>query len=408
MDHRAIAAKWQEKWSKLNLFRTKDKSKKPKFYNLEMFPYPSGYGLHMGHVRNYTIGDTVARYKRMRGFNVLYPMGFDAFGLPAENAAIKDKIHPKEYTEKAMEGLRKSLKRVGLSYDWKRELATCHPEYYKWNQYFFTKFFEKGLAYKKKAPINWCPSCGTVLANEQVVDGKCWRCEGKVEVKELEQWFFKITDYAEELLKDVEKLAWPDRIKAMQRNWIGKSEGTTVQFKVAETNKLLPVFTTRVNTLFSVTFLVIAPEHPLVAEVIRGAQKEKEGQDFVRMDYGTGIVMADAHDARDRLFAKKYNLPLKKVLKSEDGQDTDEYGILYNSGEFSGLRSEEAIPKIQEWIKSKGAGERTVNYKLRDWLVSRQRYWGTPIPIVYCQKCGTVSVPEKELPVKLPEQVEFT
>ncbi|MBS3124724.1 leucine--tRNA ligase [Candidatus Woesearchaeota archaeon] len=452
MDHRAIAAKWQEKWSKLNLFRTKDKSKKPKFYNLEMFPYPSGYGLHMGHVRNFSIGDTVARYKRMRGFNVLYPMGFDAFGLPAENAAIKDKIHPKEYTEKAMEGLRKSLKRVGLSYDWKRELATCHPEYYKWNQYFFTKFFEKGLAYKKKAPINWCPSCGTVLANEQVVDGKCWRCEGKVEVKELEQWFFKITDYAEELLKDVEKLAWPDRIKAMQRNWIGKSEGTTVQFKVAETNKLLPVFTTRVDTLFSVTFLVIAPEHPLVAELIRGAQKEKEVQDFVRrvvleekfdraaqdkekeglflgkyainpgtnekipiwianfvlMDYGTGIVMADAHDARDRLFAKKYNLPLKKVLKSEDGQDTDEYGILYNSGEFSGLRSEEAIPKIQEWIKSKGAGERTVNYKLRDWLVSRQRYWGTPIPIVYCQKCGTVSVPEKELPVKLPEQVEFT
>ena len=391
MDHRAVAAKWQELWNKAGVFKTKDNSKKPKFYNLEMFPYPSGYGLHMGHVRNFSIGDTIARYKRMQGFNVLYPMGFDAFGLPAENAAIKNKIHPKEYTEKAMESLRGSLKRIGSSYDWARELATCYPEYYKWNQFFFTKFFEKGLAYKKKAPINWCPSCGTVLANEQVENGKCWRCDSKVEVKDLEQWFFKITDYADELLKSVDKLDWPDRIKAMQRNWIGRSEGTTVKFKLAGQSKELPVFTTRVDTLFSVTFLVIAPEHPLVAELVKGTlqekavhefarkvvledkfdraneQKDKEGiflgkyainpsnnekipiwiANFVLMDYGTGVVMADAHDARDRAFAKKYNIPLKKVLKSKEGQDTDAYGILHDSGQFSGFGSEQAIPKKQ-------------------------------------------------------------
>lgn len=456
MDQKVIASKWQAKWQDAGIFKTKDKSKKPKFYNLEMFPYPSAYGLHMGHLRNYSIGDTIARYKRMRGFNVLYPMGFDAFGLPAENAAIKNSIHPKEYTENAIKSLVSSMKRMGLSYDWDRTLATCYPEYYKWNQWMFLKFYEKGLAYKKKAPINWCPSCNTVLANEQVVDGKCWRCESQVTLKDLEQWFFKITQYADELLNDAEKLNWPERIKLMQKNWIGKSEGTEVLFPLDASDKKLAVFTTRIDTIFSVTFIVIAPEHPLAMELVKGTEKEKEVKEFIRkvalsekfdrtadnkekeglflgkyainpatkdkipiwianfvlMDYGTGIVMANAHDSRDYAFAKKYSIPLKIVLKAKDGKETsqpiEDYGVLINSAQFNGLISEHAIPKIQAWLSEQGLGKKTVQYKLRDWLISRQRYWGTPIPIVYCDTCGMVPVPEKKLPVMLPEQAAFT
>jgi leucyl-tRNA synthetase len=461
MDQRQIVPKWQARWAEKKIFKARDKSKKPKFYNLEMFPYPSAYGLHMGHVRNYSIGDTIARYKRMQGFNVLYPMGFDAFGLPAENAAIKSKIHPKEYTDKAIASLTGSLKRLGLGYDWDRTLATCHPEYYRWNQYFFLKFLEKGLAYKKKAPINWCPSCNTVLANEQVVDGKCWRCENKVEVRDLEQWFFKITQYAEELLKELDQLNWPERIKAMQKNWIGKSTGTLIEFSIKDSDKKLPVFTTRPDTLFGVTFVVIAPEHPIVHELTHGTQyeqqvkeftnkvvleekfsrtaedKEKEGlfigryvlhpftgkeipiytANFVLMDYGTGAVMAvPAHDQRDFEFAKKYNLPITAVITSKnqkiDGEKlTTAYvdeGVLVNSGEFNSLPNQQAKHEITQALEKKGAGKATTNYKLRDWLISRQRYWGTPIPIIYCPACGMVPVPEKDLPVKLPEKAEFT
>jgi len=456
MDQRSIVPKWQARWAEKAIFKAKDKSKKPKFYNLEMFPYPSGYGLHMGHVRNYSIGDTIARYKRMSGFNVLYPMGFDAFGLPAENAAIKNKIHPKEYTEKAIASLTGSLKRLGLGYDWDRTLATCYPDYYKWNQYFFLKFLEKGLAYKKKAPINWCPSCGTVLANEQVVDNKCWRCESKVEIRDLEQWFFKITEYADELLKDIDTLNWPERIKAMQRNWIGRSTGTLIEFKIKDSEKTLPVFTTRPDTLFGVTFVTLAPEHPVVHELVHGTalehdvktftnkvvleekfsraaeDKEKEGMfigryaihpltgkdvpiyiaNFVLMDYGTGAVMAvPAHDTRDYAFAKKYNIPIVAVIKPKDKEPQLPYiddGVLFNSGHFDGLPSQQAKHDITVALEKKGSGKATTNYKLRDWLISRQRYWGTPIPVIYCPQCGTVPVPEKDLPVKLPEKVQFT
>ncbi len=475
MDQRAIVPKWQARWAAKGIFKARDKSKKPKFYNLEMFPYPSGYGLHMGHVRNYSIGDTIARYKRMQGHNVLYPMGFDAFGLPAENAAIKNKIHPKEYTDKAIASLTGSLKRLGLSYDWSRTIATCTPDYYKWNQYFFLKFFEKGLAYKKKAPINWCPSCDTVLANEQVVDGKCWRCDSKVEIRDLEQWFFKITQYADELLKDLDHLHWPERIKAMQRNWIGKSTGTLIEFTIKDSEKKLPVFTTRPDTLMGVTFVTMAPEHPLVHELVHGTKyekpvkeftnkvvleekfsraaedKEKEGlfigryvthpitgkdvpiyiANFVLMDYGTGAVMAvPAHDTRDYAFAKKYDIPIVAVIKPKDksreSADSRELenarrrsssepqlpyvddGVLFNAGQFNGLPSQQAKHEITRALEKKGCGKETTNYKLRDWLVSRQRYWGTPIPIIYCPTCGTVPVPEKDLPVKLPEKAKFT
>ena len=452
-----IEKKWQNLWEEKKTFKTRS-SKKKKFYNLEMFPYPSGLGLHMGHARTYCIGDCYARFKRLQGFNVLYPIGYDAFGLPAENAAIKEKTHPKIYTENAIKNFRKQLTELGLSYDWDKSLATCYPDYYKWNQWFFLKFYEKGLAYRKKAPINWCPKDQTVLANEQVIDGKCWRCETKVEVKQLEQWFFKITDYAEELLKDIKKLDWPEKIKLMQENWIGKSEGTLAKFKLKDSNEYLEIFTTRIDTLFSVTFLVMAPEHPKVLELVKGTSyeskakefinkivltekftrtaedKEKEGfftgryainpatnkeipiylANFVVMDYGTGVVMANAHDERDVEFSKKYNIPLIQVLKHKDNSDLDkdevytDYGILKNSDQFNNLKSEEAIPKIQSWLQSKNLGKKTIQYKIRDWLISRQRYWGTPIPIVYCDKCGIVTVSEKQLPVLLPENVKFT
>ncbi|MBS3104907.1 leucine--tRNA ligase [Candidatus Woesearchaeota archaeon] len=455
-----IAKKWQKKWEEKGIFKIKEDSKKKKFYCLEMYPYPSER-LHMGHLRNYSIGDALARYKRMQGFNVLYPMGYDAFGLPAENAAIKHGIDPEKWTLTNMDTIRQQQKDMGFSYDWGREIASLHEDYYKWNQWIFLKFYEKGLAYKKKAAVNWCNSCATVLANEQVIEGKCWRCQNDVTETFLEQWFFKITDYAEELLKDIEKLEhWPERVKTMQRNWIGKSHGVEIFFKVKETGKTIPTFTTRPDTVYSVTFIVIAPEHPLVLDLVKGTKHEKEaletikkirqqtreerttaeGKDkigcflgkhavnpvngeevpiylanFVLMDYGTGIVMADAHDQRDFEFAKKYKIPLKFVI-SPDGKPIDankaeaahtEDGTLFNSGKFSGMKNREAIEPISEWMEKKKIGKRTVNYKIRDWLISRQRYWGTPIPIIYCEKCGIMQVPYEELPVKLPKPEKF-
>ncbi len=460
MDLRKIAEKWQKIWEEANIFEVNETSKKKKMYVLEMFPYPSGK-LHMGHARNYSIGDVYARYKRMNGFNVLYPMGYDAFGLPAENAAIKNKSNPKIFTEKSIETIKEQQRQLGLSYDWSRLIATCYPEYYRWNQHFFLKFFEKGLAYRKKAPVNWCPSCKTVLANEQVEQGKCWRCNSNIEIKPLDQWFFKITDYAEELLDFIPKLEWPEKIKAMQENWIGKSEGTLVDFKLKDTNEVIRVFTTRPDTLFGVTFMVFAPEHPKVLELVRGTKyeqtvkdfinkvvleerftraaedKEKEGMfigkyalnpvnneevpiyiaNFVLLDYGTGIVMAvPGHDQRDYEFAKKYKIPVKvvitpkdKVLKADELKEAYvDNGVLINSKEFGNEDNEKAKKSITKWLENKKLGKRTFQYKLRDWLISRQRYWGTPIPIIYCGKCGIVAVPEKELPVLLPEDVEFT
>ncbi|HIQ50040.1 MAG TPA: leucine--tRNA ligase [Nanoarchaeota archaeon] len=452
-----IEKKWQKRWEEAGIFKVKEDPSKKKVYVLEMFPYPSAYFLHMGHVRNYTIGDVIARYLRMRGFNVLYPMGYDAFGLPAENAAIQTGIHPKVYTENAIEKIMEQQKKLGLSYDWSRVIATCYPEYYKWNQWFFLKFLEKGLAYRKKAPVNWCPKCKTVLANEQVEHGKCWRCNSKVEIKHLEQWFFKITAYAERLLKDLEKIDWPENIKEMQRNWIGKSEGAEIVFKIEGENKEITVFTTRADTIFGVSFIALAPEHPLVEELVKGTELEekvkefarkvvleerfertekKEGMflgkyaihpitgekipiwiaNFVLMEYGYGAVMGvPAHDQRDFEFAKKYNLPIKIVVRPENHElkeplekAFEEDGILVNSGEFTGLKSAEARKRIIEFLEKIGKGKKAVQYKLRDWLISRQRYWGTPIPVVYCEKCGIVPVPEDELPVVLPENVKFT
>ena len=454
-----IEKKWQKKWEDSKVFKATKDSKKKKFYCLEMFPYPSGSGLHMGHAFNYTIGDIFTRFKRMQGFNVLYPMGYDSFGLPAENAAIKAKVHPKKYTEDAIKNFIKQQKSLGLSYDWDRALATHNPEYYKWNQYFFLKFLENDLIYKKKAKVNWCPKCDTVLANEQVHAGKCWRHEDTdVVEKDLEQWFIKTTKYADELLKDIERLNWPHRIKIMQENWIGKSHGVDIHFNLEGSSKLLPAFTTRCDTIYSVTFLAIAPEHQLIRELTKNTkyesgalkfvekikkesitdrtneEKEKEGfftgkyainpvnnekipiyiANFALM-YGSGIVMCDAHDKRDFKFARKYNIPLKFVI-SKDGKYVDanhvkeaytQDGLLFGSGKFDGMSNREALPKMAEWLERNHYGKRAINYKLRDWLVSRQRYWGTPIPIVYCKKCGTVSVPEKELPVKLPEKVKF-
>jgi len=436
------------------------KEGKKKFYCLEMFPYPSGR-LHMGHVRNYTIGDAIARYKRLCGFDVFYPMGYDSFGLPAENAAIKHGIHPKKWTEDCISTMKQQQMLMGYSYDWSKELATHKPEYYKWNQYFFIKFLEKGIAYRKNAPANYCPSCQTVLANEQVENGKCWRCHSKVEIRQMEQWFFKITDYADRLLEGLERIDWPERIKEMQRNWIGKSSGTLVKFKLDGMDKELEVFTTRVDTIFGVTFLAMAPEHPLALELARKAGKEKEREvkefidkvlveerfertsiekskegifldayaihpftkekipiyvaSFVLPDYGTGIVMGvPAHDARDFEFAKQHGLSIKHVVlpkdaskKLDEAKAFEEFGILADSEEFSGMSSEQAIEEITKKLEKLGLGKKAVCYKLRDWLISRQRYWGTPIPVVYCQKCGIQPVSIDELPVILPEDVKF-
>ena len=443
--------KWQDRWARKKVFRVKESSKK-KFYCLEMFPYPSGF-LHMGHVRNYAVGDAFARYKRMNGYNVLYPMGYDAFGLPAENAAIKQKIDPSKWTNNNIEGIKRQQKMMGLSYDWSREVATCDIDYYKWNQWIFLEFLKKGLAYKKKALVNWCPSCRTVLANEQVEQGKCWRCGSIVGEKELAQWFFNIRKYADELLNDLDKLEdWPERVKVMQRNWIGRSHGIEISFKVKDFDKKISTFTTRPDTIYGVTCLVLAAENPTVLELVEGTKyeklvnnfikevkkkslvertegKEKKGvfigrsfinpvngeefpiyvTDYVLMGYGTGAVMVvPAHDQRDFEFAKKYELPVKIVIKPKEKELKKAYvdeGTLINSGKFNGMNNIKAIEEITKFLEKKGAGKRAVDYKLRDWLISRQRYWGTPIPVIYCSKCGIVPA---KIPVKLPKHVEFT
>ena len=452
-----IEQKWQKKWEESKIFEVDEKSKKPKFYNLEMFPYPSASGLHMGHALNFAIGDVYARFKRMNGFNVLYPMGFDALGLPAENAAIKAGEHPKPFTERAIKNYIKQMKEIGLSYDWSKTISTMNPEYYKWNQFWFLKFLESDLIYRKEAPVNWCPKCNTVLANEQVQGGKCWRHEDtEVEIKHLEQWYLRTTKYAEELLDKVDKLDWPDKIKLMQKNWIGKSHGTEIEFEINE--KTWPVFTTRPDTIYGVTFMVVSAQHNKLGELVIDNQKkevekflkklksvsEKEFEDmekegvftgsyainpltkekipvyagnFVIADYGSGIVMAvPAHDQRDFEFAKKYEIPIKVVI-DPIGQEVEkpekmthaytEKGNLINSEEFNGMNNEEAKEKITESLRKKGLGKKVIQFKLRDWGFSRQRYWGTPIPIIKCPKCGLVPVPEKDLPVKLPEVVKF-
>ncbi len=456
-DFTTIEEKWQKRWEETKIYEADRDESRPKKYVLEMFPYPSGR-LHMGHVRNYTLGDVVARYYWRQGYNVLHPMGWDAFGLPAENAAIKHGIHPKKWTYNNIENMKKQLKRMGISYDWRREVTTCDPEYYKWTQWIFLKLYEKGLAYKKKAKVNWCPNCKTVLANEQVVDGKCYRCGTPVVKKEIEQWFFKITAYADRLLEDLDKLDWPERVVVQQKNWIGKSEGTKVKFKLEDFDDEVEIFTTRIDTIYGVTFMALAPEHPLVEKLVKGTPYEKDVMAFkekvmnmsdiermsttleregiftgryainpyngdrvpiwvgnyVLVDYGTGAIMAvPAHDERDWDFAKKYNLPIKVVIVPEEGEwDFDkgaytEPGILVNSGPFSGMRSEEAKKAMTKYAEEKGFGEHAYMYRIRDWLISRQRYWGAPIPVVYCEKCGIVPVPEEDLPVKLPEVVDF-
>lgn len=462
-----IEARWQEEWKNKNLFKTEDKVEgKENYYVLEMLPYPSGK-LHVGHARNYTIGDVIARYKKMKGYNVLHPMGWDSFGLPAENAAIQNGAHPAIWTKLNIDNMNRQLKMMGLSYDWDREIASYTPEYYKWNQWIFKKMYENGLVYKKKSTVNWCPECQTVLANEQVEDGMCWRhSKTPVIQKDLEQWFFKITDYADELLTGHGELkeGWPEKVLTMQKNWIGKSYGTEVNFKIKETGENLPVFTTRVDTLYGVTYATIAPEHPLVDNIIKvnpeiksavtemkntdmiertAEGKEKTGVatgwhvinpvngeevplwigDYVLMNYGTGAVMAvPTHDERDFAFAKKYDLPLKVVINPVDKKTKEEIvivasemanafvgtGVMTNSGEFNGITSKEALTKIAEYVEVQGFGERTVKYRLKDWGVSRQRYWGTPIPALYCEKCGVVMEKDENLPVELPTDVEFT
>ena len=450
-DFNEIELKWQKYWTERNLHKTVEDTSKEKFYCLEMFPYPSGK-IHMGHVRNYAIGDVIARYKRMRGFNVLHPMGWDAFGLPAENAAIKHDVHPAKWTYENIDYMKKQLDRMGLSYDWEREVATCSPEYYKWNQWFFLRLYEKGLAYKRASFVNWCPSCVTVLANEQVIDGKCWRCDSTVIQKELEQWFFRITHYAEELLRGCDELkGWPERVVTMQKNWIGKSEGVEVDFPIDGSDEKLRIYTTRPDTIFGITYMCLAPGHPLSEKLVKdkdrlevvkakyGKMEDKEGlftghyainpltnekipvyvANFVLMEYGTGAIMSvPAHDQRDFEFAKKYSLPIKVVIVPEERSGVwslesgekafEDEGILVNSGQFSGLNSAEAKYKIARYIEDKGLGRITINYKLRDWGISRQRYWGTPIPIIYCDRCGIVPVPENDLPVILPENVKFS
>lgn len=451
-----IEKKWVEFWDKNKTYKTPNESDKPKYYALSMFPYPSGK-LHMGHVRNYTITDVIARFKKANGYNVLHPMGWDSFGMPAENAAIQHGANPKTWTLDNIDYMKKQLKMLGLSVDWDREVATCKEEYYKWTQWLFLQLYKKGLAYKKEAPVNWCEECATVLANEQVIDGKCWRCDSTVTKKNLQQWFLKITDYAEVLLDDLEKLTgWGDNVKTMQANWIGKSYGTILKFKVKENENLeIPVFTTRPDTSYGITYLVVAPEYKDIEKLTTPENKEKveayrenakrmseidrlstervktgvplgthiinpfTGRvcpiwvaDYAIADYGTGAVMAvPAHDSRDFDFAKKYNLPIIQVINNE-GYDPnkvfEEEGYLVNSGEFDGMNNEEAKKKITEFAEKNGFGHSKVQFRLRDWLISRQRYWGAPIPVVYCEKCGCQPVPDKDLPVKLPTDVDFS
>jgi leucyl-tRNA synthetase len=464
-----IEEKWQKEWIKQRIFNARQEPGRKKYYLLEMFPYPSGK-IHMGHVRNYTIGDVAARFKMMQGYNVLHPMGFDAFGQPAENAAIKNKTKPSAWTHKCIEWMELELKKMGFSYDWEREVSTCDSSYYKWNQWIFLKMFERGLAYRKESQVNWCPSCETTLANEEVVEDGCWRCHAKVEKKDLEQWFLKITEYKERLLEDLKQLKdWPQRVIAMQTNWIGKSQGVQIYFRLKDSDKIIPVFTTRVDTIFGATYIVLAPEHPLVPELIKGKPQEKEvlkfikkvGKeskvvreasdvkkegiatgsfavnpvnheeipiwiaDYVLMEYGTGAIMAvPTHDARDFLFAKEHGLPMRVVIQStvpacpagRHGQQSAEKmieayegdGVQVNSAQFDGLPNQEAKIKIAEWMEKTGIGKIQTHWRLRDWLISRQRYWGTPIPIIYCKKCGVVPVPYEDLPVELPEDAPFT
>ena len=463
-DPQQIEAKWQKRWEDAKLFEAEAAPGRKKYYVLEMLPYPSG-DIHMGHVRNYSIGDALARYMWMKGYNVLHPIGWDAFGLPAENAAIQQQRHPSEFTFSYIDRMRGQLKRLGVSYDWRREIATCVPEYYRWNQWFFLKMYERGLAYRKKSRVNWCPRCETVLANEQVVNGCCWRHEDTPVVeRELEQWFWKITAYAEQLLEDMKELVrWPERVLAMQQNWIGKSLGTEVDFGVVELGEPLPVFTTRVDTIFGCTAVFLAPEHPLVEKLVAGSNSpeklrqeverikasavrarvevnlEKLGvatgfgarnpfsgevvpiwiANFVLMEYGTGAVMAvPAHDQRDFEFCSTFGLPIRTVIVPEDSSPHApasmpkeayvEYGKLVNSGDYSGFSSTQAILRMTQDAEEKGFGRLTVQYRLKDWGISRQRYWGTPIPIIYCEQCGVVPVPEEDLPVVLPSNVKLT
>ncbi len=455
-NHREIERKWQEIWEREGIFRARE-GKGKKFYILEMFPYPSGR-IHMGHVRNYTIGDAISRFLRMKGYNILHPMGWDAFGLPAENAAIKHGIHPAKWTSENIDYMKRQLKLLGFSYDWTKEITTCDPEYYRWNQWIFLKMYERGIAYRKTAVVNWCPHDETVLANEQVIEGRCWRCGTQVIQKEIPSWFLRITAYAERLLEDLKELEgkWPERVITQQRNWIGRSEGALIKFFAGETP--VEVFTTRPDTVFGATFLVLAPEHPLISELARRGGKEEEVMNFLRkvrsrstrerttaeekegvflgvfaknpvngrkipvwtanyvlLEYGTGAIMAvPAHDQRDWEFAKKYGLEIIPVILPEEGEWNFEEGAyegkgrLVNSDGFDGMESEEAKRSITKWLEEKGLGKFKVTYRLRDWNISRQRYWGTPIPMVYCERCGTVPVPEEELPVKLPLDVRFT
>ena len=450
-----IEKKWQKVWEDKKIFKaTKDLSKE-KYYILVMLPYPSG-NLHMGHVRNYSIGDVFARFHRMLGKNVIHPMGWDAFGLPAENAAIKHNIAPQKWTKQNIERMKEQLKMLGLSYDWDREVATCDSEYYKWNQWIFLQMYQKGLVFRKKSSVNWCPSCKTVLANEQVKEGKCWRCDSNVEQKELEQWFIKITQYADELLEGHKLLSgWPEQVLSMQKNWIGKSHGAQMNFDIDGSDKKLEIFTTRPDTIFGVTFMVVSPEHPILKEfknqiknwtevekyiqasslksnIERSSSKEKTGvkldgicavnpankkkvpifvADYVLMGYGTGAIMAvPAHDQRDWDFAKKYKVDITPVIEGGDTikEAYEGEGIMINSQQFNGISSQDARIKMPLWVEHQGWGKQTTNYKLREWLISRQRCWGTPIPMVHCDKCGIVPVDEKDLPVVLPTNVKFT
>ena len=458
-----IEKKWQAKWEAESVYRTEADADRPKYYALEMFPYPSG-NLHMGHVRNYSIGDVMARYKTMEGYNVLHPMGFDSFGMPAENAAIKHGVRPHDWTLDNIANMERQQKAMGLSYDWDREVVTCKPDYYKWTQWLFELFYKRGLAYKKEASVNWCDTCGTVLANEQVIDGKCWRCDSEVHKKDLSQWFLKITDYADVLLKDLDKLpGWPERVKTMQRNWIGRSEGLEFSFDIPSMNDKVTVYTTRPDTSYGVTFLALAAENPLVEKIAAAStpekaaairafvqkvrnqsdiertssESEKEGlntgvtcvnpfngnevqiwvTNYVLADYGTGAVMGvPTGDHRDWLFAKKYDIPMILTIEPKDqhlvlADMTDAYteksGVLVNSAEFTGMEMHEAMKGIMDKAEKEGFGKRHVNYRLRDWLISRQRYWGAPIPVIHCPHCGEVLVPEEDLPVLLPENVSF-
>ncbi len=457
---KAIEQKWQNFWESNRLFQVKEDSSKEKYYLLEMFPYPSGK-IHMGHVRNYSIGDVVARYKRMRGFNVLHPMGWDAFGMPAENAAIANRSHPAAWTYNNIDNMRSELKRLGFSYDWNREIATCKPDYYRWEQWLFLKMYERGMAYRKESFVNWCESCQTVLANEQVEAGLCWRCGLQVRQKKLSQWFFRISDYAEDLLAYCDRLpGWPDKVITMQKNWIGKSIGAEIRFPVEDTDNVIPVFTTRQDTIYGATFMCLAPEHPMVMELSLGTSAEDEVRCFVEkmalqdrssrtvdsyekegvfigayctnplsgrrlpiytanfalMEYGTGAVMAvPAHDQRDFEFAKKYGLDIVVVVDRPDqtlhaDTLTEAYvdpGIMVNSGPFDGMASTDALEAIAQHLETEGLGKKAVSYRLRDWGISRQRYWGAPIPMIHCQTCGIVPVPESDLPILLPEEVDL-